>query len=101
MLNSRSTEKRTVEGGPKPSGNRHPLPAHTVVTIVPKRFVGERPDGERGTHASPRLHWRRSHLREYKAPSGEVYHRIVIPRCLVGKDELGAVTHTYRVRRED
>lgn len=96
MISSKTTEVRRVEGGPREGSNRHPLPAHRVVTIVPTRF---RTDGDAGgTHASPRLHWRRSHLREYKAPSGEVYNRVVIPRHLVGRADLGEVSHEYRVK---
>lgn len=100
MLNSRTTEKRSQPRGERPAaGNRHALPEHTVVTIVPERYRHAEPKG--GHHASPRLHWRRSHLRQFRAPSGEVYHRVVIPRCLVGLEALGKLEHTYRVKKSE
>lgn len=85
---------------------------HTVVTIVPRKYV-DRGEGARGTHASPRLHWRRSHLRHYDhrtpgsvwAPEREHMGRkgwwvAVIPRFLVGVRELGEVSHEYFVRAQ-
>lgn len=45
-----------------------------------------------GSHASPRLHWRRGHIR--RAASGKV--SIVRP-CLVGCAERGAVTKEYSI----
>lgn len=99
MLNSRTTEIARVV--PDAALNKArtkrgaaPLKSHTVVTIVPTRFLrGERPEGERGTHASPRLHWRRSHVRVLA--SGK---RILIARMLVGRRELGEISHEYRFK---
>lgn len=105
MLNSRSTEREKVVQPPvagilaKLPGNRHPLPDHTIVRIIPKGVMKELTKNNEGkSHASPRLHWRRSHLREYKAPSGAVYHRVVIPRTLVGLASEETITHTYKVK---
>lgn len=102
MLNSRSTERERVVVTADPArraANRHQLPDHTVVRIIPREVLTElRRNADGRSHASPRLHWRRSHLREYKAPSGETYHRVVIPRALVGLASKGTVTHTYKVK---
>ncbi|QHS09159.1 hypothetical protein [Sinimarinibacterium sp. NLF-5-8] len=63
---------------------------HTVVLgaqtpIKPKDAPG-------GTHASPRLHDRRAHLR--RLPDGRL---ITVKACKVGKAELGEVSKDYRV----
>lgn len=50
---------------------------------------------ETGTHASPRLHWRRGHVR--RLPSGEITN---VRPCLVGSADLGRVDHDhYAVER--
>lgn len=95
MLNSMTTEK---ERAPAPTKLNHkriakgrlPIHSHTIVTIVPERF--KRGTDKGGSHASPRLHWRRSHRRTLH--SGKV---IVIPRHLVGRADLGDVSHEYKV----
>lgn len=116
MVNSRSTDvvtepaparlnKRRIEREPLSA----PLYEHRVVRIVPKRYVVNGEAGG-GTHASPRLHWRRSHKRHFdRQTTGSVWvaHEIhngvtgwfvgIVPRCLVGKRELGTITHEYRV----
>lgn len=144
MLNSKTTEvthavlpeklvKKQMKKG------RTPLPPHRIVTIVPQRFRGmpaAEPGG--GTHRSPRLHWRRSHLRRYKGskvvipkqadPAQAIRealtkregsaaqatawvefqanettttylvdYQVVIARMLVGKAELGEVSHEYKI----
>jgi len=86
-----------------------PLPNHYVVNIVPGRFI-QRREGKGSTHASPRLHWRRSHLRHFEHQTGNAkwlasenyrgttgWWVTMIPRCLVGVAELGEVTHEYKV----
>jgi hypothetical protein len=96
MLNSRTTES-AVEVPPERLNHARvkrgcaPLAQHRVVTIAPARYYdhGDGPSDRR----PPRLHWRRSHLRHLK--SGK---RIVIPRFLVGRADLGEVTHEYRVK---
>jgi hypothetical protein len=92
MINSRTTE---ILGQVAPKHlnrsrvkrNHAPLYDHRVVRIVPQRFVtpGE---GHGGTHASPRLHWRRSHIRTLQRGTPEE-RRIPIPRMLVGRADLG------------
>lgn len=96
MLNSKSTES-VVEPAPaklnaaRVKRGHAPLAAHRVVRIVPRRFQYERgPLGHE--RLSPRLHWRRSHLRHYA--DGKM---VVIARMLVGKAELGEVSHEYRI----
>ena len=117
MLNSRTTEQEPAHIGliyaklnkARAKRGHAPLQEHTIVHIVPQRFR-ETTDGQGHTHASPRLHWRRSHTRCYDrhtlsskwAPEWEHEGRkgwwvAVIPRALVGKAELGEVSHEYRV----
>ena len=96
MLNSKSSEvvdvpaPRELNVARKKRGHT-PLAAHRIVTIVPKHYSYVK--GADGIdRRSPRLHWRRSHLRHL--PSGKA---IVIARMLVGKAELGEVSHEYRI----
>lgn len=106
MINSKTTEVRRVAPTAKQQSLRKqlrktPLPAHTIVTIVPQRFIDEarKADGEKGTHASPRIHWRRSHLRTInKGLHNE--KKLVIARQIVGRRELGEVKHDYVVRMQ-
>jgi hypothetical protein len=70
---------------------KSPLYSHTVVTINHNRL--NRAGGGDGTHASPRLHWRRGHVRHYR--SGAVSW---IAPTLVGCADRGIVTHDYRVK---
>lgn len=44
------------------------IPNHTILTLP--KIVHVAPSGPHGTHASPRTHWRRPHVRRY--PSGKV-----------------------------
>jgi len=69
-----------------------PLQDHRIVRIVPERFTRHEPNIGGQVRMSPRLHWRRSHTR--KLQSGQV---IVIARMLVGRAELGEVSHEYRI----
>jgi hypothetical protein len=100
MINSRTTEI-TREVAPdrlnraRLKRNRAPLYNHTVVRIVPQRFVTPG-DGHGGTHASPRLHWRRSHIRTLQRGTPEE-RRVLIRRMLVGRADLGEVSHEYRI----
>lgn len=96
MLNSKSSEV-TTSPAPKALNaartkrGHTPLADHRIVTIVPKNYSHVK--GADGIdRRSPRLHWRRSHLR--KLPTGK---SIVIARMLVGKAELGEVSHEYRI----
>lgn len=104
MLGSRSTETQVDQPGKFANRKRRekglrPLPAVTTVRVVPRWIVERlRAEGE-DIHASPRMHWRRSHLRTLSEG-----RRIVIPRCLVGFKALdgseileGALGHRYRV----
>jgi len=114
MLNSRTSETQIQLGPPKlnkkrAAAGKPPLYNHRIVRIVPQRFCSES-DGKGGTHRSPRLHWRRTHLRHYpkSVPSAvwaphATYNGVqgwwvtVIPRCFVGKKEDGEVSHEYRI----
>jgi hypothetical protein len=101
MLHSRTTEIR--EEIPPPKLNRArlkrgvtPLARHRVVTIVPTRFRAEHTTVPGEKRRSPRLHWRRSHLRHLK--DGKT---VVIARMLVSKAEFGEVSHEYRIKGEE
>lgn len=118
MLYSSTTEFKQEDAPAKLNKARvrsghEPLPPHRIVTIVPGRYV-ERKDAQGGTHASPRLHWRRSHKRHFDRQTGnakwlsnEVYkgqtgwYVTIVPRCLVGLAELGEVSHEYRVQQPE
>lgn len=107
MLNSRSTETRresppqALQRAQEKRGHT-PLPGHLIVRIVPDKYQYERDPATGRQRRSPRLHWRRSHLRRYdhEVPSAKFIEGVwltVIPRALVGKAELGEVSHEYRI----
>lgn len=105
MLSSRTTEVREEQAPVKLNKKRKakglaPIPAHRVVSIIPRGAVREYRDQERagGTanRSSPRIHWRRSHLRQLA--NGKT---VVVARALVGykaDPERESVSHSYRVR---
>jgi hypothetical protein len=67
-----------------------PLSDHRIV-FIPQSII-KRMRAEQGTHESPRLHWRRGHIRTL--PSGE---KVKVRACLVGDASKGMVTHDYVV----
>lgn len=97
MINSRSSTRVKVDGvepgyAPPKAGKKEPRVAHTVVTIVPREYYERaRLEGE-ATRSPPRLHWRRSHQR--RLHNGKI---IVIARMLVGRADIGTVSHEYKV----
>lgn len=117
MINSKTTERRKVEASRvrnviRASKGLPSLAPHTVVTICPARYVRDAEVEGNRTHRAPRLHWRRSHLRHYDrhVPSAkwspETEHDgkkgwwvAVIPRFLVGRADIGEVSHEYRIER--
>jgi hypothetical protein len=120
MLNSKTTEIAQAEPPPpklnkkRVSAGRAPLAAHRIVTIVPERFRRAAADEAKGTHRPPRLHWRRSHLRHYSnnTPRSRWMPHVVhdgragwwvavIPRMLVGRADLGEVSHEYRIAHDE
>lgn len=51
---------------------------------IGRTYRVQRPDGD-GTHASPRLHWRRGHYRRQACGTGRKEHKIIwLEPCLVG-----------------
>ena len=78
------TNRRKIAQGKKPSYDWH------TVIIEPQKPKSE---SLGGTHASPRLHDRRGHLRQYK--SGKTGW---VKACKVGNAALGTVFHDYEVR---
>jgi hypothetical protein len=100
MLNSRTTERIPASAPPKLNRARikrgvTPLADHRVVRIVPDRFI-QTSAALGGHHASPRLHWRRSHIRTLHRGTKQEFVTL-IPRVLVGRADLGEVSHEYRV----
>jgi hypothetical protein len=110
-LNSKSTDKRTELAPPRLNKQRAargqtPLFDYTVVDIMPSRYLDRASLG--GTHASPRAHKPRSHIRHlsHQVPNGRLIESgehagqwaIVIPWCWVNKTEVDALTQEYLVR---
>lgn len=77
------TNRRKIAAGKLPSYEWR------TVVIEPKQA---RRESLGGTHASPRLHDRRGHLRRLR--NGK---NVWVKACKVGKAELGAVFHDYEV----
>lgn len=101
MINSKSTEVNLVPAPIKLNKARIarkqvPLFEHRVVRIIPAKWMKQARGEATSTHSSPRLHWRRSHGRVLHRDK-ENERRIVIPRFLVGKADLGTITHEYKV----
>jgi hypothetical protein len=74
---------------------------HKIVVVDPDRIIRES-SGDGGTHASPRWHWRRGHVRrehDHTLPSGKVIRMpaSTIPACAVGDPMAGLITHDYKV----
>jgi hypothetical protein len=90
VLASRQTVKtqRALVGKGSPSSSR-PSDSYVEVTVSWR----ERSDfTSGGTHASPRLHWRRGHIRHLAEKTTWVRP------TLVGADDGGSVIHDYRVK---
>lgn len=118
MLVSKTTE---IIDEPEPTklnkkrrqSGKEPVSKHTIVNIVPSKYRYVK-DHQGGTHRSPRLHWRRSHLRHYEHPTPNSkfvenatykgrtgWHIAVIARMLVGSRELGEISHEYKITGEE
>lgn len=77
------TNRRKIQQGKAPTLD------WTTVYIEPAK---PRSDSKGGTHASPRLHDRRGHLR--RLPSGK---NVWIKSCKVGDASKGAIFHDYKI----
>jgi hypothetical protein len=96
MLNSKTTEvyRKNIDDRLNKAREKRgatKIRSHFVVTIVPEKFKSINKNAD-GTHASPRLHWRRSHIRVMNDK------KVLVSRHLVGRRELGEVTHEYVVK---
>jgi hypothetical protein len=69
-----------------------PISGHKIVTIDTSSAVVEMSDRS-GTHASPRLHWRRGHVR--RLPDG---NKTKVKPCLVGDPAAARVSQEWRAR---
>lgn len=72
------------------ANGREPFDSCYILTIPSS--PGDTHEALHGTHASPRLHLRRGHLR--RLPSGKV---IWVRHCMVGNPDKGVVEKIYRV----
>lgn len=92
VLGSRSSQQiaRSIETGQVMSGagKQHRGPHYVEVTIAPNLNTST---GSGKSHASPRLHWRRGHIRRY--PNKTTW----IEAMLVGKSDNGVVVHDYKM----
>jgi hypothetical protein len=83
------------------SKNKPLLVEHSIVVIDPDRITREPAEGG-GTHASPRMHWRRGNVHrahDRTLQSGKV---VRIPACVVPDDPAaGWGTHDYRVSKSN
>jgi hypothetical protein len=70
-----------------------PLFEHKIVTIDLNRVAVSHAEPQGGTHASPRFHHRRGHVRHLQ--DGRM---TFVRPCTVGGFEQGMVTHDYRVK---
>lgn len=77
------TNRRKMQQGKAPTFD------WTTVYIEPAK---PRSDSKGGTHASPRLHDRRGHLR--RLPSGK---NVWVKACKVGDASKGAIFHDYKI----
>lgn len=119
MINSRTTERQPALipralNASRSARGRTPLADHLIVRIVPEQFRAEAlAEGQRH-HRPPRLHWRRSHARHYdrRVPSAVWSEALehdgrkgwwvtVIARQLVGRAELGEVSHEYFIQGKE
>jgi hypothetical protein len=69
------------------------LPIFEYHIVEIPRWARERAEAQGGTHASPRLHWRRGHVRRL---AGE--RRTLVRAALVGVAENGFINKDYAVR---
>lgn len=101
ILNSRSAEKTEIHPSAQINRQRErgaapPLFSHTVVEIR-GIVLGRSGEITGRTHRSPRMHWRRGHLRHFRNAEGEVYRITPIAPMLIGSDKLGKIEHDYMV----
>lgn len=76
------------------SRGKPPLYEYTILDIDPMRPQAARNPSQGGTHASPRFHLRRGHLRRLR--SGKVVH---VRATSVGDATRGTVGKDYRIKR--
>jgi|GEM_PF-3098203 len=94
-LQSKDTATERVEAPARLNGRRAkrgkpPLFEHRIVRVAPD-LSDVLVSGSHRTRRSPRLHWRRGHVRTL--PSGG---KVPVSPCLVGRSDYGFVDHDYR-----
>lgn len=75
------------------SGRGVPAFEYRILTIKPRKADKSR-TATASAHASPRLHWRRGHVR--RLPSGNLTW---VTSCMVGDSVAGTIDKDYRVKR--
>ena len=101
-LHFREVETRKVQPDAKANqwlawDHKTPVTEHTEVVLKPTIVRYEKNAGSKGTHASPRFHYRTAHYRTYHRGTPEEF-KIRIEQMKVGSRELGTVTHDYIVQ---
>lgn len=79
-----AVNKKRIKCGKKPIRDHH-------ILVLGSKSQGERSLG--GTHASPRVHLRRGHIRRLEQKN------IWVNACVVGNKKLGTVTKDYMVKQ--
>jgi hypothetical protein len=95
-LSSRGPEVRTQPAPAKLNrqrARRGKLPIFEYHIVDIPRWAREKAEAQGGTHASPRLHWRRGHVRRLAAE-----RKTLVRACLVGAAENGFINKDYAVR---
>jgi hypothetical protein len=95
LIESKSTvitEKKAPEQLNKARAKKGKVPLQAVRYVEVPSLHDASKSGTGGTHASPRMHWRRGHLRRWKDGV------IPVSPCVVGAAESGVVQQIYRAR---
>lgn len=80
-------QKKRIAKGNMKGFDRH------ILVVKPSKYLKEDfPDMEKGTHASPRLHFRRGHIRHLQKGVS-----VWVRDCMVGKADKGFVDKDYKV----
>ena len=92
--NVEMVDSKPTEASNKKRAMRGKTPFFTYKTLVLKSNATARDTGHAGSHASPRVHLRRGHIR--RLPDKRVW----VNACVVGDKSLGMVVKDYRVAAE-
>lgn len=88
-FSERLNMRRLKKGAP-------PLFTHTVIEVIGV-CVNSQTGITIGERRSPRMHWRKGHIRYLRDEKGNVLKKIAIAPMLVGKQSIGVIEHSYKV----